>query len=556
MSEMVKDPVCGMQVKVETAKWTSEHAGKGWYFCCEGCRKKFEAEPGKYDGSRLEGAAEGLVAIGGMSPAKAAGSCCGGTGLPAVTKPVAHGSGGYTCPMHPEVMSDKMAACPKCGMALEAVAPAMARVEYTCPMHPEIVKDGPGSCPICGMALEPREVMADQENPELKSMTLRFWVGVALTLPLLAVMVMEMWPGHPFMRLVMSPWMGWAQMALATPVVLWCGWPFFERGWASVVHRSLNMFTLIAMGTGAAYLYSVAAVVAPGIFPDSFRGHGGEVGLYFEAAAVITVLVLLGQVLELRARDKTGEAIRALLGLAPKTARRIAADGTERDVPLSEIVVGDRLRVRPGEKVPVDGVVEDGRSAVDESMVTGEPVPVEKIKGEQVVGGTINGTGTLVMRAERVGADTLLAQIVKMVSEAQRSRAPIQRLADRVASYFVPAVLAAAAIAAIVWAVWGPEPRLAHALVIAVSVLLIACPCALGLATPMSIMVATGRGAHEGVLVRNAEALETLEKVDTLVVDKTGTLTEGKPRCDGGDCGGRRERRRSAAGCGESGAGE
>jgi Cu+-exporting ATPase len=380
------------------------------------------------------------------------------------------------------------------------------------------------------MALEPREVTADHENPELESMRRRFWVGVVLTLPLLAVMVMEMWPGHPFVGLMMSPWMGWAQMALATPVVLWCGWPFFERGWASIVHRSLNMFTLIAMGTGAAYLYSVAAVVVPGIFPESFREHGGGLGLYFEAAAVITVLVLLGQVLELKARDRTGEAIRALLGLAPKTARRVAADGVETDVPLSEIVVGDRVRVRPGEKIPVDGVVEGGRSAVDESMVTGEPVPVEKTAGEKVVGGTINGTGSLIVRAERVGADTLLAQIVKMVSEAQRSRAPIQRQADQVASYFVPAVLIAAALAAVAWAVWGPEPKLMHALVIAVSVLLIACPCALGLATPMSVMVATGRGAHEGVLVRNAEALETLEKVDTLVVDKTGTLTEGKPR--------------------------
>ncbi|QNI35943.1 heavy metal translocating P-type ATPase [Edaphobacter albus] len=529
MSEMVKDPVCGMQVKVETAKWTSKHEGKAWYFCSEGCKKKFAADPAKYDGSRP---ADGLVAIGGMSPAK--GSCCGGGGgsHPAVAKaPVVQLAGGkYTCPMHPEVMSDKMASCPKCGMALEPVAPVLNRVEYTCPMHPEVVKDGPGSCPICGMALEPKEVTAEQENPELKSMLLRFWVGAVLTLPLLAVMVLEMWPGHPFMELLSSGWMGWAQMALATPVVLWCGWPFFERGWASVVHRSLNMFTLIAMGTGAAYLYSVAAVVAPGMFPESFRTHGGQLGLYFEAAAVITVLVLLGQVLELKARDKTGEAIRALLGLAPKTARRIAADGAEMDVPLNEIVVGDMLRVRPGEKVPVDGVVEDGRSAVDESMVTGEPVPVEKTAGERVVGGTINGTGSLVMRAEHVGADTLLAQIVKMVSEAQRSRAPIQRLADKVASYFVPAVLMVAALAAIAWAVWGPEPKLMHAMVIAVSVLLIACPCALGLATPMSIMVSTGRGAHEGVLVRNAEALETLEKIDTLVVDKTGTLTEGKPK--------------------------
>jgi len=527
MNEMTKDPVCGMQVAVGSTKWTSEHAGKRWYFCCEGCRKKFEADPGKYDGSHV---VEELVAIGGMSAGKAHGGCCGSGSAHTHAAAVQAGSGRYTCPMHPEVVSDKMGSCPKCGMALEPVAPVLSRVEYTCPMHPEIVRDGPGSCPICGMALEPREVTADQENPELKSMLLRFWVGVALTLPLLAVMVMEMWPGHPFMGLLMSPWMGWAQMALATPVVLWCGWPFFERGWASIVHRSLNMFTLIAMGTGAAYLYSVAAVVAPGIFPDSFREHGGMLGLYFEAAAVITVLVLLGQVLELKARDRTGEAIRALLGLAPKTARRIAKDGMESDVPLSEIVVGDRLRVRPGEKVPVDGVVEDGRSAVDESMVTGEPVPVEKTAGEKVVGGTINGTGALVMRAERVGADTLLAQIVKMVSEAQRSRAPIQGLTDRVASYFVPAVLVVAALAAIVWAVWGPEPRLAHALVIAVSVLLIACPCALGLATPMSIMVSTGRGAHEGVLVRSAEALETLGKVDTLVIDKTGTLTEGKPR--------------------------
>jgi Cu+-exporting ATPase len=527
MSETVKDPVCGMQVKVETAKWTSEHAGERWYFCSEGCRKKFEADPAKYDGSKREGP----VAIGELTAAKA-GGCCGGAQAAMTKAPIsgAAPAGKYTCPMHPEVLSEKMGSCPKCGMALEPLAPVMNRVEYTCPMHPEIVRDGPGSCPICGMALEPREVTADQENPELRTMLLRFWVGVALSLPLLAVMVMEMWPGHPFATMLASRWMGWAQMVLATPVVLWCGWPFFERGWASIVHRSLNMFTLIAMGTGAAYLYSVTAVVVPGIFPDSFRGHGGELGLYFEAAAVITVLVLLGQVLELKARDRTGEAIRALLGLAPKTARRIAQNGAESDVPLSEIVAGDRLRVRPGEKIPVDGVVEDGRSSVDESMVTGEPIPVEKTAGEKVVGGTINGTGALVMQAQRVGSDTLLAQIVKMVSEAQRSRAPIQGLADRVASYFVPAVLAAAALAAIAWAVWGPEPRLAHALVIAVSVLLIACPCALGLATPMSIMVATGRGAHEGVLVRNAEALETLEKVDTLVVDKTGTLTEGKPR--------------------------
>jgi P-type Cu+ transporter len=525
LSEMVKDPVCGMQVNAESAKWTSEHSGKRWFFCCEGCKKKFEADPSRYDGSRTQ-AAE-LVTLG---AAPATGGCCGSKPAVSMAKPAIRGTGSYTCPMHPEVISDRMAACPKCGMALEPVSPMAARVEYTCPMHPEVVKDGPGSCPICGMALEPSEGTADAENPELTEMLRRFWIGLALTLPLLGIMFLEMWPGHTFASLLSSRGMGWAQLALATPVVLWCGWPFFQRGWASVVHRSLNMFTLIALGTGAAYLYSVVAVAAPGVFPDSFRGHGGALGLYFEAAAVITLLVLLGQVLELRAREKTGDAIRALLDLSPKTARRIAKDGPESDVPASEIVVGDRLRVRPGEKIPVDGVVLDGRSPVDESMVTGEPVPVEKTKGERVVGATINGTGTLTMEAERVGSDTLLAQIVKLVSEAQRSRAPIQRLADRVAAYFVPVVLGVAVAAAVAWAIWGPEPRLAHALLIAVSVLLIACPCALGLATPMSIMVATGRGAHEGVLVRNAEALEAMEKVDTLVIDKTGTITEGRPR--------------------------
>lgn len=529
MAEMAKDPVCGMQVAVDGAKWSLEQGGGKWYFCCEGCLKKFQADPERYDGSG-EAAGSGLVSIGGLSAAKS--SCCGsegghqhGTAKSNVS--VQAGAGKYTCPMHPEVIRDKMGACPKCGMALEPVEPVGFRTEYTCPMHPEIVKDGPGSCPICGMALEPREVTGEQANPELESMTRKLWIGVALTLPLLAVMVLEMIPGAG--SWMHGRWLGWVEMALATPVVLWCGWPFFERGWASVVNRSLNMFTLIAMGTGAAYLYSVAAVAAPGLFPDSFR-QNGMLGLYFEAAAVITVLVLLGQVLELRARDKTGGAIRTLLGLAPKTARRVAADGAEQDVPLSEIVVGDKLRVRPGEKVPVDGVVVDGHSSVDESMVSGEPIPVEKSEGDRVVGGTINGNGSLMMKAEHVGSQTLLAQIVKMVGEAQRSRAPIQRLADKVAGYFVPAVLLSATAAAVVWGVWGPEPRLAHALVIAVAVLMIACPCALGLATPMSIMVATGRGAHEGVLVRKAEALEMLEKVDTLIVDKTGTVTEGKPR--------------------------
>jgi len=454
------DPVCGMKVLPQKAAAVVEHAGRTWYFCGQGCRTKFEANPGKYDGS-----------------------------APLVT--------------------------------MSSVPISSASAEYTCPMHPEIVRPGPGACPICGMALEPVTVTADETNPELKSMTRRLWIGAALTVPLLAIMFSGLLPGRM---------LGWIEFALATPVVLWGGWPFFERGWASIVHRSLNMFTLIAIGTGAAYLYSLVAVAAPGLFPATFRDASGNLGLYFEPAAVITVLVLLGQVLELKARSQTSGAIQALLGLAPKTARRISSDGSEADVLLSEVAVGDLLRIRPGEKVPVDGVVMDGRSSVDESMVTGEPIPIEKTAGAKVVGGTINGTGSLVMKAERVGAATLLAQIVKMVSEAQRTRAPIQRLADRVASYFVPAVLTAAVITFVVWALVGPQPRYAHALVNAVAVLIIACPCALGLATPMSIMVGTGRGAGEGILVRNAEALEMMEKVDTLIVDKTGTLTEGKPR--------------------------
>ena len=500
------DPVCGMKVLPEKAAASVSHAGRTWYFCAQGCKTKFEANPGQYDGSQT-------VPL-----------------TTTVPKPAA--SAQYTCPMHPEVLSPKPGACPKCGMALEPTQPTAApeHIEYTCPMHPQIVRDGPGACPICGMALEPRTVTATAANPELISMTRRLWIGAVLTLPLLAVMVSDVLPGHPLQHLLPGPLLGWMELILATPVVLWGGWPFFERGWASIVHRSLNMFTLIAIGSGAAYLYSVAAVLAPGLFPDTFRDASGNLGLYFEAAAVITVLVLLGQVLELRARSQTGGAIRALLGLAPKTARRISADGSEADVPLSEIAVGETLRIRPGEKVPVDGLVTEGRSSVDESMVTGEPIPVEKTTGDKVVGGTINGTGSLVMKAERVGSATLLAQIVKMVSEAQRSRAPIQRLADRVASYFVPAVLAAAAITFAVWAMAGPQPKYAHALVNAVAVLIIACPCALGLATPMSIMVGTGRGAREGILVRNAEALETMEKVNTLIVDKTGTLTEGKPK--------------------------
>ena len=438
----------------------------------------------------------------------------------------------YTCPMHPEVRQPTPGLCPKCGMALEPVgaeAP-MTRTEYVCPMHPQIVRDAPGSCPICGMALEPRTVTGDEENAELKDMTRRFWVSVALGVPLLAFVMGDMLPGQPLRHALSGRLMAWLQLVLATPVVLWGGWPFFARGWASIVNRSLNMFTLIALGTGTAYVYSVVAALAPGMFPESFRTHGGEVELYFEAAAIITTLVLLGQVIELRARSQTSSAIKALLGLTPKTARRLRDDGGEDDVSLDEVRPGDRLRVRPGERVPVDGVALEGTSAVDESMVTGEPILVEKAPGSRVTGGTVNGSGGFVMRAERVGSDTLLAQIVRMVSEAQRSRAPIQRLADTVSAYFVPAVVAVAVISAAVWGLLGPEPRMAYALVNAVAVLIIACPCALGLATPMSIMVATGRGAMAGVLIKNAEALEILERIDTLVVDKTGTLTEGRPR--------------------------
>jgi len=439
----------------------------------------------------------------------------------------------YTCPMHPEIRRPGPGTCPKCGMALEPEQPTapVVRTEYVCPMHPQIVRDHPGTCPICGMALEPRTVTAEEgPNPELVDMTQRFWISLGLSLPLVIGAMADMLPGAPLRHLVSPRVLAWTQLILASPVVLWGGRPFFERGWASLVNRSLNMFTLIALGTGAAYVYSVIATVTPGIFPASFRSHGGEVGLYFEAAAIITVLVLLGQVLELRARSQTSSAIRALLGLAPKTARRLRHDGGEDDVPLDAVQPGDRLRVRPGERVPVDGVVIEGASAVDESMITGEPIPVEKTPGSRVTGSTVNGTGSFVMRAERVGAETLLAQIVRMVSEAQRSRAPIQRLADQVSAWFVPAVVVIAVVSAIAWALLGPEPRAAYAIVNAVAVLIIACPCALGLATPMSIMVATGRGATAGVLIKNAEALEILEKVDTLLVDKTGTLTEGRPR--------------------------
>ncbi len=497
------DPVCGMEVEPTSAAGTHEHDGQTYFFCSQPCLERFRAEPARYVGPATQ------------EPKK-----------PSATRD-------FTCPMHPEVHQTAPGSCPSCGMALEPAVsmPKATKTEYVCPMHPEIVRDEPGSCPICGMALEPRTISLEEEvNPELVDMTRRFWISLVLAAPLVILAMAEMIPGQPVQRVLGANLIPWIQLVLATPVVLWGGWPFFQRGWASIVNRSLNMFTLIALGTGTAYVYSSVATLLPGIFPDSFRGPEGEVAVYFEAAAVITVLVLLGQVLELRARSQTSSAIKALLGLAPSTARVLRDDGKEEDVALELVRPGDRVRIRPGEKVAVDGLILEGSSAVDESMITGEPIPVEKVVGNRVTGGTVNGTGMFVMRAERVGSETLLAQIVRMVSEAQRSRAPIQRLADVVSSYFVPLVVLAAVLAFIVWSLIGPEPRMAYALLAAVAVLIIACPCALGLATPMSIMVGTGRGATVGVLIKNAEALEILEKVDTVVVDKTGTLTEGRPR--------------------------
>ena len=512
----VKDPVCGMTVDPARAVGRYEFEGTTYYFCNPRCLEKFQAEPKKYLSAQPN--IEHMHAHPADAPAKPK----------AVTE-----QGDYVCPMDPEVRQKGPGPCPKCGMALEPeiiVAPA-TKTEFVCPMHPEIVRAELKACPKCGMALEPRTLMLDEgENAELVDMRRRFRVSVVLAALVLASAMGKMIPGDPLGKLASPRNWVWVELILATPVVLWGGWPFFVRGWQSLVNRSLNMFTLIGLGVAVAYFYSIVAAVLPGIFPDSFRGHDGEVGVYFEAAAVIVALVLLGQVLELKARSRTGAAIRALLGLAPKTARLIIADGTEADVPLEQVKPGDRLRVRPGEKVPVDGVVLEGTSSVDESMISGEPIPVEKQAGARVTGATVNGTGSLVMRAERVGAETLLAQIVRMVSEAQRSRAPIQKLADVVAGYFVPVVVGIAVLTFIVWAVWGPAPRMAHALINAVAVLIIACPCALGLATPMSIMVAMGKGATLGVLFKNAEAIETMRKVNTLVVDKTGTLTEGKPK--------------------------
>ncbi len=502
---MAIDPVCGMTVEPETAAAHAAHEGTTYFFCSRHCHDSFVAAPSRYTGAQEA----------------------------ALTAPTAgEAEVIYTCPMHPEVKQQGPGTCPKCGMALEPMGvPALAaKTEYTCPMHPEVVQDHPGNCPKCGMALEPRTaVAAEEDNAELRDMTRRFRVSTVLAIPVLfSAMGAEFWPDL-FAEFIRPRTRQWLELALATPVVVWGGWPFFVRGWRSLVTRNLNMFTLIGLGVAVAWSYSMVAALVPGIFPPSVFSEMGVVPVYFEAAAVITALVLLGQVLELRARSQTNAAIKLLLGLAPKTARIVRDDGREEDIPLEHVQPGDRLRIRPGEKVPVDGTVADGASYVDESMVTGEPVPVEKRAGARVIGATVNGTGSLLMTAEKVGSETLLAQIVHMVAEAQRSRAPIQKLADVVSGYFVPAVILVALITFGVWVRWGPEPRLAHAMINAVAVLIIACPCALGLATPVSIMVGTGRGAMMGVLFKNAEALEVMHKVDTLVVDKTGTLTEGHP---------------------------
>ncbi len=543
-----KDPVCGMDVNPATARFKTLHNEKEYFFCCAGCMAKFQANPEKIlsappkpmSMTKPATITSGLVSLG--APMSASKPIMPAAITPARSQPgvPAKDTRAYVCPMCPEVRQVGPGPCPKCGMALDPESPALpaSKTEYTCPMHPEIVRAEPGSCPICGMALEPRTVTIEEDNPELRDMTRRFWISLALTAPLLAIAMATMLSSKMSVKAAWEPNLPWLELLLATPVVLWGGWPFFQRGWASIVNRSTNMFTLIAMGTGVAYLFSVVATLFPRIFPASFsrmnRSMGGRPDVYFEAAAAIVTLVLLGQVLELRARSRTSSAIRALLDLSPKMARVIlpSEDGSEgdRDIPLEQVKPGDRLRVRPGEKIPVDGVVLDGSSTVDESMITGESVPVQKTAASHVIGATVNGNGSLVMRAQRVGSETMLAQIVQMVSQAQRTRAPIQRLADKVAGWFVPAVIAIAVVTFIAWVSFGPEPRFAHAIVNAVAVLIIACPCALGLATPMAIMVGTGRGAHAGVLIKNAEAIETLEKVDTIVFDKTGTLTEGKPK--------------------------
>ncbi|HSO18170.1 MAG TPA: heavy metal translocating P-type ATPase, partial [Desulfosarcina sp.] len=509
-ADEVTDPVCGMSTESPEEYIPYDHDGTTFYFCSDRCLEKFTADPERYLSDRGDAEDSGR------------------------SDKDARQDAVYTCPMHPEIRQDGPGDCPKCGMALEPDTPAAERkkTQYTCPMHPEVIRDEPGDCPKCGMALEPKTVAADEaeDNHEYRFMRNRFWFSAALSLPLLIIAMRDFFGLGNLEQIFGSVFLHWAELVLATPVVLWGGWVFYVRAWKSVVSWNLNMFTLIGLGTAVAYVYSVVAVFFPEIFPDAFRAENGTVGVYFEAAAVIVTLVLLGQMLEQKARSRTGAAIKALLGLAPRTARRIEEDGSERDVPLDEVRKDDRLRVRPGEKVPVDGTVIEGQSHVDESMITGEPIPVEKKKGDSVIGATVNDKGSLVIRAEKVGTDTVLSQIVQMVAEAQRSRAPIQKLADVVAAYFVPTVIGIAVAAFIVWSWFGPAPSMAYALIAAVSVLIIACPCALGLATPMSIMVATGKGATFGVLFKNAEAIETMRVVDTLVVDKTGTLTEGKPK--------------------------
>ncbi|MFQ6007902.1 MAG: heavy metal translocating P-type ATPase [Candidatus Zixiibacteriota bacterium] len=529
---IVNDPICGMTVQ-ESTEHRAEHESRTYFFCSAKCKEQFLSNPQEYiaqDEGRQATAhthyderQEHHHNHGGFAKTVT------------LEKPSTASEAKYTCIMHPEIVQSEPGDCRKCGMALKPKTPVALseKTEYTCPMHPEIVQDKPGNCPICGMALELRTVTQEvEDNPELRDMSRRFVVSALLSIPLLLVVMGNYIPGiHGWLESIASPRaLTLIELLLATPVVLWGGWPFFVRGWQSVANRSPNMFTLIGLGVAVAYVYSLIAALFPGIFPREFRDETGGVGVYFEAAAVIVTLVLLGQVLELRARRQTGAAIKALLGLAPKSARRVNADGSEVDIPLDQVHIGDRLRVRPGEKVPVDGEVVEGNSSIDESMITGEPIPVEKVPGDKVIGATVNGTGSIIMRAEKVGSDTLLSQIVQMVADAQRSRAPIQKLVDIVAAYFVPGVIVIAVVTFIIWALVGPEPKLTHALINAVAVLIIACPCALGLATPMSIMVASGKGATVGVLFKNAEAIEVLRKIDTLVVDKTGTLTVGKPK--------------------------
>ena len=525
------DPVCGMNVARETARGKWDHRGITYYFCCKGCLEKFQSDPEKYLNKQpLKPGSAGLVQLGVSAKAMMTTPTAALTAGPAA--PIGAAKRKYICPMDPEISSDKPGACSKCGMALDldlSSPPARKVMRYTCPMDPEIIRDQPGACPKCGMALEPMEVQStgDQENPELVDMSRRFRIGAVLTAP---VFILSMMADFNVAHLNMSAWVNWVNLVLSTPVVFWCGLPFFVRAWVSIKTWRLNMFTLIGLGVSVAYVYSFIATLVPQIFPPAFQVHPGIVATYFEAAAVITVLVLLGQTLELRARGKTGAAIRELLDLSPKNARRITADGDQQDVPLEQIAAGDKLRVRPGERLPVDGIVLEGSSTVDESMISGEPMPVIKAAGDKLIGGTVNGTGGLVMKAQKVGADTLLAQIVVLVSQAQRSRAPIQSVADKVAGIFVPAVVAAAILTFILWSVFGPAPAMAYALVNAVAVVMIACPCALGLATPMSIMVGVGRAAQAGVLIKNAEVLEIMEKIDTVALDKTGTLTQGHPK--------------------------